>query len=270
MLLDLDLCVVGPASPRRWIPSWARRPTTWAAVVLLVTALAFVYLGRQEKLREWAPHIAVAAFELAITITIVEWIVRTEARARTRPRVEEVIYRIGLAFRLMVHEVLFDYASTHIMTSKAKPHDALPIIELWLAEQDSEDRAHELSKAEHIPKLLVAARNFVRELDDVRLRNLDVLEPDLITAIDKVKGRIDWAFVNFDLAQRDPERRAAFERQALYWIPRGLRDFAPVLRRYDASWLQIIPGGPAREGLTSPDAPGRGRTGFRSRLRKWL
>jgi hypothetical protein len=238
--------------------------------VLLVTALAFVYLGRHEKLREWAPHIAVAAFGLAITVTIVEWIVRTEARARTRPRVEEVIYRIGLAFRVMVHAVLIDYASTHIMTSMAKPHEALPIIELWLAERDTEDRAHELSKAEHLPELLVAARSFARELDDVRLRNLDVLEPDLITAIDKVKGHIDWAFVNLDLAQRDPERRAAFEREALYWVPRGLRDFAPVLRRYDASWLQIIPGGPAGESLTWPDVTGRGRTGFRSGLRKWL
>jgi hypothetical protein len=141
---------------RKSLVDWMRRPTFWVALALIAVGFVGLAFGRQNKLREWAPNIAASAFALAITITVVEWIVRREARARIRPRVERVIYWMGLAFR---GAIVIDYAGTHRDSFKPIPEKGLEMIDLWLAEDENEDRPRKLLEGQRLPMLLLGRRN---------------------------------------------------------------------------------------------------------------
>jgi hypothetical protein len=88
----------------------------YLALVLVVVAAVAVVLYDHHDLRAWTPNIATSALSIAITVTIVSWIVRREARRRIQPRVERTLYWIGLGYRGFLHAILIDYAGTHHAT----------------------------------------------------------------------------------------------------------------------------------------------------------
>jgi hypothetical protein len=97
------------------------RPTMPFALALLVVCGLGIYWGRHDSLRAWGPNIAVGAFGLAATITVVELVVRREACARLRPRTDAALWRVGLSFRFFTGAVITDYLGTHSPASKRYP-----------------------------------------------------------------------------------------------------------------------------------------------------
>ena len=111
----------------------------YLALVLIVVAAVAIVLYDHHELRAWTPNIATSALSIAITITVVSWIVRREARRRIQPRVERTLYWIGLGYRGFLHAIVIDYAGTHHATFKPIPVTAPEMMELWLAEQEHKD-----------------------------------------------------------------------------------------------------------------------------------
>ncbi len=197
---------------RSKLTAWLKRPAFWVALALLIVGALAVHAGRDDKLREWAPNIAVSAFALAITITVVEWIVRTEARARVRPRLDRVIYWMGLAFRGFTGAIAIDYAGTHRDSFKEIPPDAGEMFAMWLAEQDNEDRPRHVLPGERLPTLILSGREFGQQLEIARARDLDVLDPNLVAVIDKFRWHVGQAVQCFDLAAQGLGDAAGLEK----------------------------------------------------------
>jgi hypothetical protein len=193
------------------------KPTVWVALVFVVVGLAGIVLGRHDKLREWAPNIAVTAFALAITITVVERIVRSEERARVRPRVEYTIYWIGLGFRDMTRHIAMDYAYTHRASFHEIPADASQMFKLWLTDLDKQDQPRALNDGARLPTLLSRAQEFASGLERARERDVDVLEADLVLEIDEFLGQIDAAAAAFGRTEQDPGN--TYSTRAVRFVP---------------------------------------------------
>jgi hypothetical protein len=234
--------VTTPPRPKSKLPfGMQSKPTVWVAVVFVVVGLAGIYLGRHDKLREWAPNVAVTAFALAITITIVERIVRSEERARVRPRVEYTIFWIGLGFRDITREVAMDYACTHRANFHEIPADASQMFKLWLTALNKEDQPRTLHDGARLPPLLLRAQEFASGLERARERDVDVLDTDLVLEIDEFLQRIDTATVAYARTEQDPANRAQIERLALSMCVEAALKFATTFGRYLGVWLTILP-----------------------------
>jgi hypothetical protein len=62
---------------------WVRRPTTRAAIGFVLVAILIYAPWRSQtgdSFRAWVPNIVTALIGISITITLVEWVVRREAR----------------------------------------------------------------------------------------------------------------------------------------------------------------------------------------------
>jgi hypothetical protein len=217
------------------------RPTTPFALALLVLGGLGVYWGRDDKFREWAPNIAVAAFGLAITITVVEWIVRNEARRRLKPRTEQVISRMRFDLTSLIEAIVIDYAGTHVDTFREIPASSMAMINQWLADQDREDQERQPLPGDTYPMLILEGMEFLRQLEIARSRDRDVMEPELVAAIDDInwhvsKARMFYGFAESDFG--DPEKT---KRSAVRLIVEGTKKFADVFVRLHGPTRDLLP-----------------------------
>jgi hypothetical protein len=217
------------------------RPTTPFALVLVVVGGLGVYWGRHDSLRAWGPNIAVGAFGLAATITIVEWVVRNETRRRLKPRTDQVIS--GLRFDLMsiIDSIVIDYAGTHLDTFREIPADPMAMIDQWLDDQGREDQGRRLLPDETYPMLILEGMEFLRQLEIARSRDRDVMEPELVAAIDDVnwhvgKARMFFAFAEDNLGDPEDNRRSAMR-----LVVEGAKNFADVFVRLHGPTRDILP-----------------------------
>lgn len=212
----------------------------YLAGVLVLIAAGAIVLWDNHKLRAWTPNIATSALSIAITITVVAWIVRHEARTRIRPRVERTLYWMGLGFRGFLSAIAIDYAGTHHRTFKAIPATATELIELWLAEQGNEDVPRRRLEGERLPMLVAEAREYTRELEQHRERDVDVLEPDLVRAIDDFGWQTGQAIQLLGMAEQGllTDKRDT-EGVALMTVVQGAQQLAAALGRYAPTWMTI-------------------------------
>jgi hypothetical protein len=206
---------------------------------MVVALVSYVGWRFSDALDDWAPNVATEAMSIAITVLIVERIVRAEHRRRVRPRVERVVSRIGLDLRMFTGAVVIDYAGTHHSSFRSIPHTTEALLDFWLAEQSNEDAARQALEGEWLPMVLLEAREFVRHLQDVRERDLDVMEPDLVSALDDFQLRVAQAINLLGLAHGNTEDRDETARVAVRNVVTGARDFAAVFARYGPEWMRI-------------------------------
>ncbi len=221
---------------RRWKPGLAEG----LALALLLVATGAIVLYDRHELRAWDPNIVVSAISIAITITVVSWIVRREAQKRIRPRVERTLYWMGLSFSGFLSAVITDYSGTHYKSFKPIPGKASEMLDLWLAEQENEDLPRRLLDGESLPMLILEAREFTRTLEEYRARDLDVLEADVVTAIDdfgwhtgqavQLLGMVDQGLLG---------DQARTEGTALATIIQGTQKFVAGFEQYDPRWMRI-------------------------------
>jgi hypothetical protein len=224
------------------MPKPRRLPLTfWAAVIFVLAAAATsVAWYFTPKLDSLAPNIITELLSIAITVSAVEWILRRQAQERLRPRTEDVLYWMGLDFRMFTGSVLLDYASTHIDTFKQLPRDASELIELWIAEHDREDEPRWKAQGAWLPGIVMSALDFEKGLGHARQRDLDVLEPDLVRAIDNLHWHIHQAIQLLGFVEQGLNDREGTEPAAMSTLMRGVQEFAQVFRRYGKQWFEIL------------------------------
>lgn len=227
--------------PTAWVTRWLRRPTAW--VTLLMVGVAAVAVGvwlRWNAADEWMPHLATLALGVAATITIVEWIVRREARERFRPWRERVLGDIRFEYRTLVEGVVIDYAGTHLLTARPIESDALAFLDQWLEDADSADACsswllnRETTAEARGPLIVLMAADFANRLSGFRERDREVMEPDLVAAIDQVTWHVGLGLKFFEFSCAPwTDDKAGQLRGAERTIVEGAREFGDALLRHD-------------------------------------
>jgi hypothetical protein len=95
---------------------WLRQLSlvTWAAVVLAGVAIVAVVVAiASDRFDNWTPNIATEALAIAVTIGVVERIVRRENERLVRPRVGRAMQVLAFAIKRFVQGCIFDYFARH-------------------------------------------------------------------------------------------------------------------------------------------------------------
>jgi hypothetical protein len=197
---------------------------------------------------DWMPNVATAALGLAGTITLVEWILRRERAERLKPRRELVLGRMGLDIRLFATTVAIDYAETHRATYEPIPATVLETLELWRDGHSSEDeqRSDVEGRGRLAPMMVLEAMSLREAITEARVRDRDVLEHDLIAAMDRFGWAVAQAVQMIDLAQasgRDgPKSRMVATQMIVDYFARLAIAF---LEYGDAEWQEFPASGRA-------------------------
>jgi hypothetical protein len=151
-----------------------------------VVGLATYFLFGWAK--AWMPNIVVGAATVALTVTVIERALRAELEQRFVERRLPARWLIGIATREFARLVRSDYLATHTAGTRIQPSlEVVPLLELWLSSQSSEDtpRSHEQRVA-----LAEAGLGALREIDEVRRHDADVLPADVVSAIDRLDAAL--------------------------------------------------------------------------------
>jgi hypothetical protein len=214
------------------------RSTWWIAIGLLaIAAVGLVLWFTAKGLQPWTPPIVIGAITTAVTITIIDSAVRREARQRIQPRVNDVLSNIGLGFQSLMLAVVVDYAGTHLDAFRPIPSDAVAMLDLWVSQVDAEDKQREAVNDANEPLLLVEGRQYADRLERARERDREVIEPDLIRAIDDLTTSVAQARVLFALGERGTGRVGPQEASRI--VVNAAKAFAPALRRYAPKWVSV-------------------------------
>ena len=179
-----------------------RRPTGLVALALcLLAACSAVLWAVTESADDWLPNVATTALGIAVTITVVESIIRREASARVRPRTESVLYWLGLDIRMFTWSLIGDYTETHLHTFQPIPNDLFDLIDRWKTDPEDTPRQPHEWQGQRAPLIIQETIDFAYKLAATRQRDLDVLEPDLIREIDDFGWAAAQAAQNSALAR---------------------------------------------------------------------
>jgi hypothetical protein len=208
-----------------WRPSLA----FWTALVFVAVAVVAVVLYEHHKLRAWMPNVATSAASIAITVTVINGIVRSEARKRIRPRVAAALQFISRTVETFSGLVALDYGSCHVSTFEPIPKTASEMLDLWATGWDTNDWAHE-----YLDSIIAQGHALADNLKQTRALNFDVLEPGLVQAIDTFCHRL-WQIGNIQkirLADKDEDRREKWKQKIARDIVRETHRLSLVLLRY--------------------------------------
>jgi hypothetical protein len=193
--------------PRGWLAP-SSSPTTRIAIgLLLIAALGIVAWFASSGLRAWAPSVTVGAITIAATITVIERAIQRETGLRIHPRVDLVMDRIRASLKWLLWSIAYDLVDTHDGEVQPFPADAIALTERWINDetQDSEDR-RALPRGGGPPPIAVHAVQLVNDLEEVRSRDREVLEPTLIREMDDFVAEIHRATFLYEVV--DAESRA--------------------------------------------------------------
>lgn len=209
----------------RWRPDIA----SWTALIFVAIAVAAVALYDHHKLRAWMPNIATSAASVAITVTIINGIVRREAHRRLRPRVAAALQSLSGWVQSFSGFVVLDYGSLHVGASKRIPKSASEMFDLWVSEWWNINAW----AGEHIDSIIGEGQRLADAFEQIRARNFDVLEPDLVRALDEF--HLHMAQINYLLQSsiKDPyETDETRKHVASRRVVEGVHRFSLVLERY--------------------------------------
>jgi hypothetical protein len=149
-------------------------------VILVVGAvLAVAVSAVSDALDAWMPNVAIEALAIALTITVVDRIVRREAHARVQPLLDHAYSDINGALTLFGYQLVREYAHTHEAHYRRPPTTQLVgLTEFWLQEQQTAD----LLPADN-DSVVRAAETLARQFDATREANPE-LEPTFRVAMD--------------------------------------------------------------------------------------
>jgi hypothetical protein len=247
--------------------------------VLVGVAIAglVAWFAGDKSVRAWAPNITIGAITSAVTVTIIDGAVRREARRRIMPRVENVRDRIVYQLERFLFAIVLDYAMRHVESFNPIPADTFEMLDQvlsqygagenrlpvgysdmiawvlqyqteenrgglpWILRRDAATGTTSLPEDEPPPLLITAACDFAKVLDSIRERDLDIIEPELVYAMDMFGLGVRLTQKFFDMSE---SRSTALEVITGHEIVSAVRDFALVFRKYAsngyaATWLEV-------------------------------
>ena len=136
--------------------------------------------------------------------------------------------------------VITDYSGTYYKSFKTIPATNSEMLTFWLNEQANEDIPRQLLEGQTLPILILEAREFTERLEEHRSRDLDVLEADLVAAIDDFRWHTAQAIQLLALAEQNPRHdREDAEDTALATVVEGAKKFAVAFAHYNSNWMKV-------------------------------
>lgn len=159
-----------------------------------LAALALLVWRSTERADEWLPNLAGEALSIAVTVAIVDRIIRREDQAKTDRRRYSVLGRIDGALLAFGWHVLEDYTATHGVTYDGVPNDFVQMLGHWHEGLQDADLPREGSE----PLIHWAGTRLADALDDIRTRDRDVIDHDLLVDLDHCVWEIRQWSIWFD------------------------------------------------------------------------
>jgi hypothetical protein len=160
------------------------------AVVLVAVAVAIWAIWEWTSfLDAWAPNIATAALTVALTITLVEEILRRDAQRRLEPRLFLARFWIGTAISQFISCVALDYAETRLTNSHPVPNGGIKLLDQWIDDASDSDPAPLLG--DKYPFVFEAGTRLAAALKRHAQPEREHLPSGLVVAIDSVSRTID-------------------------------------------------------------------------------
>ena len=171
------------------------RPTLLVASVLVVVAGLFIWVWFEFKgFRAWTPNIVVGAITTAVTITVIDWAVRREARYRFQPEVDDVLRAIAQDFRIFLETIArWDYVRIAPERSPSAASDAGQFIDLWLAAD-----AQNVRTRDRVALVVEIGRRLADRLEEIRRRDREAVPLELRRAIDRYESAVTFAANTLD------------------------------------------------------------------------
>jgi hypothetical protein len=181
-LLDQPIGTIRAAFGGRWKLS----PTTSVAAALVAVAIAALVVAVTTAVFDnWAPNIATEALSIAVTVFVVERIVRREAERQLQPRRERALSVLANAFIKFSRMAHFDYAGTHLASDLSEiPEDPVEMLRVWQENYDAKDAPH--VPAGSRPLLLEEAVAFVEKAQRIVDTERNQLPSDLVVAVENL------------------------------------------------------------------------------------
>jgi hypothetical protein len=226
--------LVGRISPLHWL--YLALGTTGSAAFLLWFAS-----GSSESgwLRSWTPNIATESLSILVTVAVVNRILEKGEQRRLKPRVDRAMRDVGGDYRMLVRAIAWDYKATHVGTFEPVPETSLGVLDHWDANVEREDTERQVHGAGDIPFAISGALNTATSLQRVRESDREVLEPDVVAAIDEFEEDARLAFSVYGGLPDATRDEAA--REAIYHVVAGARQLGEALIRHDRQWLEEGP-----------------------------
>lgn len=220
------------------------RPTTRAAAVLIgIAGAVFTWwrLTDADWIDAWMPNVVTGLIAVAVTITFVERIVNREARRRLGPRIERLRDGLRANFAALCESVALDYEGTHLKTYRPIPREVLPFLSQWLEDRDKCD-IERSGKAARVPLIIEVGRDLRDALRVFRTDDREIMEPDLVRAIDEYLDRANAALDLYRLAEYVSDDETANEiRRAEEAIVDAAHAFGEALTRWDRGTTLVFP-----------------------------
>jgi hypothetical protein len=230
------------------------RPSSRAAIILFAVALGTmaVWLATDaDALDAWIPNIVTGLLVLAATVTIFEWILRSDERRRLEPRLERL--RAGLRGNLetFCEIVAVDYKVRGGVSPV--PKDMLVFLDWWLADQG---RPETDPRSPYVFPVLNLGAELGAALQKYRAEDRDIMEPALVRAIDdfEEKGVVPARAIMLFVASEDDRQATYSVRRAEEALVRAARHLGDALLAWDkdggplefAEWVLTTPSGDTR------------------------
>jgi hypothetical protein len=105
-----------------------------------VGLLAIALDATSSILDTWTPNIATSAIVLALTIMVVDRIVRRQRVEEERDRVEQALRAVSGRLHSLADFILYDYANLHAASFERPPQDLRGLLAHWKAGLQTRDR----------------------------------------------------------------------------------------------------------------------------------
>jgi len=231
--LDDGSAVIFESDPRRRLPLVGRRRVRLTVLGLAMglcglAVVAVLVFAFSDVLDAWMPNVATSALAIAITITVVDRLIRREEQQRVRPRVQGSLNQLDRLVNDFALAVYRDYVDTHERVDLAPGGDTIELLDRWLADED-------LSRhlpATGTPHVLTDALDVARQAKLIADADREVLPPDLVAAIDELERSIRGVEQVHELLSRSDVEQSEDGRTALRLAVSVVRTFAVAYRRY--------------------------------------
>lgn len=240
----------GWLSPKKWRPTWV------AAFVLVLVALAGVGVYEEGWLKAWMPNVVVGAITVAVTITLIDRIIRAEVKQSNKSRLDDALDAISYPFRGLFFGIAFDYGQTHSSLGTL-PDDPLDLLDFWLAQDRTRDSDRLLTRGASSTMLMWETSELNATLTKHRELNRDVFDSGLLRAIDRFNDAEKNSSAVSELLPAglpDPQRHIADAHEA---IVKAAKLLATEYTKVRADWNPIdeFTYGAAEVGNSSHDEP---------------
>ncbi len=177
----------------------------------------------------WAPNIATEAASIAITIGVIDQILRRQEHQRLQPRIDRAVAILSSALVEFSMHAESDYLMTHSDGLPSIRFDALEKLDLWLGGYGTEDNPRPVGPNGYA-RFIDECLEFVEKTRPIADGDRDVLPTTLVVALDNLNATFGGLGPSFAVLVGAPASVRPPEGWILLTFMHPARDLATALR----------------------------------------